>query len=101
MYGLMENQPYAERMQMQMIREIEAARPKYVVYVNVPTSWKIGKYSIQSVLGWADGYVGNLYEQVGVIDIIDAATTRYLWDDKVAGYTPVSQAFVIVFKRKG
>ena len=101
MYGLMENQPYAERMQMQMIREIEAARPKYVVYVNVPTSWKVRKASIRSVFGWADGYVQDLYERVGVIDIIDADTTRYLWDDKAAGYIPLSGAFVTVYKRKG
>jgi len=100
MYGLMENQPYAGRMQMQMIREIEAARPKFVVYVNVPTSWKVRKTSITSVFSWADSYVQNLYEQVGVIDILDATTTRYLWDDRVTGYTPLSRAFVSVYKRK-
>jgi hypothetical protein len=101
MYGLMEGQPYAERMQKQMIREIEAARPMYVVFVNVPTSWMVRKSSVKSVLNWANGYVGNLYEQVGVIDIISPSTTRYLWDDKSAGYTPVSPYYVGVFKRKG
>jgi hypothetical protein len=97
----MEGQPYAERMQKQMIREIEAARPMYVVFVNVPTSWMVRKSSVKSVLNWANGYVGNLYEQVGVIDIISPSTTRYLWDDKSAGYTPVSPYYVGVFKRKG
>jgi len=35
MYPLMENQPYAAEMQRRMIDEIEAARPRFVVLVNV------------------------------------------------------------------
>lgn len=100
MYGLMENHPYAERMQMQMIREIEAARPGYVVVVNVAASWMIQSSSIKSVLEWGERYVENLYDPVGVIDIIDPETTYYLWGDKAAGYTPVAGTFVTVFKRK-
>ena len=100
MYGLMEDQPYAEQMQKRMISEIEAARPKYVVVVNVDTSWVIRKSSIKSVFVWGDRFVRDLYDQVGVIDIIDTETTRYLWGDAVAGYTPVSQYFVMVYKRK-
>ena len=33
MYPLMEPQPYALRMQEEMIREIEASRPAYLVFV--------------------------------------------------------------------
>jgi len=100
MYGLMEDQPFAERMQTQMIREIEAARPKYFVVVNVDTSWVIRKSSIKSVFKWGDRFVKDLYDPVGVIDIIDTETTRYLWGESARGYTPVSQYFVTVFKRK-
>jgi hypothetical protein len=101
MYGLMENQPYAGRMQMQMIREIEAAQPKYVVVVNVYESWVVQNSSIKSVLDWAEQYVRNQYDQVGVIEITDLKTTHYLWGDKAAGYTPVSGAYVTAYKRKG
>ena len=38
-YGLMEEQPYAGEMQRQMIGEIEAAQPEYVVLVNVAASF--------------------------------------------------------------
>jgi hypothetical protein len=100
MYGLMENQPYAGRMQTQMISEIEAAHPKYVVVVNVATSWMVQKSSIRSVLYWGERYVTNLYDLVGMIDIIDPVSTRYIWGDKAVGYTPVSETFITVFKRK-
>src|SRR5207245_4663986 len=39
MYGLMESQPYAARMQQTAIKEIEASAAKYLVYVDVPFSW--------------------------------------------------------------
>ena len=100
MYGLMDDHPYAERMQMQMIREIETARPKFVVAVNVDTSWMVRPTSSQKFLDWGENYVRNFYDLVGVIDIIDADTTRYMWDDKASGYRHVSNRFLTVFKRR-
>jgi len=100
MFGLMEKQPYAELMQSQMIREIEAARPKYVVVVNVNFSWFVQKSSIRSVFYWEESYVRKWYDLVGVIDIIDPKTTLYLWGNEATNYVPVSKCFVTVFKRK-
>ena len=99
-YALMENQPYAERMQKQMIHEIEEARPKYVVFVKVDASWMVLKSSNMSVIKWGVNYVKNLYDQVGVVDIIDSDTTHCVWDNKAAEYTPISNSFITVFKRK-
>ena len=39
MYPLVEKQPYARQFQKQMIAEVEAAHPKYVVFVNLKASW--------------------------------------------------------------
>lgn len=100
MYGMMENHPFTERMQAQMIGDIEAARPKYIVAVNVDASWLVRQSSLRTVLIWGEQYLQRLYDPVGVMDIIDADTTRYLWDDKAVGYTPRSSSFVTVFKRK-
>lgn len=100
MYGLMEIQPHAEQMQMEMIREIEAARPKYVVVVNVQASWLIRRSSPRLLMNWERKYVKEQYDLVGVIDIVDFDTTRYLWDEKAAGYDPVSVTYLTVFKRK-
>ncbi|MBK5276306.1 MAG: glycosyltransferase family 39 protein [Desulfuromonadales bacterium] len=99
MYGLMENQPNAERMQMQMIREIEAARPTYIVFVNVPSSWLVRTSSIKAIFNWGGLYIDNLYDPVGVIDI-GTYSTRYIWDNEAVGYTPISESIVKIFKRK-
>lgn len=100
MYGLMENQPYAEKMQMEMISEIGAAHPKYIVDVNVAKSWLATPSSPRLILEWKDSYLHKYYLQVGVVDIVDSETTRYLWDDAATGYSPVSGAYVRVYKRK-
>ena len=100
MYGLMENQPYAERMQLQMIREIETTRPKYAVIVNVSASWLVTPASRKTVLVWGEQYVKDRYDLVGVIDIIGPETTRYVWGKEAKSYNPVSESYVTVFARK-
>jgi hypothetical protein len=101
MYNLMENQPHAERMQLDMIREIETARPKYVVMTNVQASWLIRPSSPRILMNWERNYVNELYDLVGVVDIINFDTTRYLWDERATGYTPISDNYLTVYKRKG
>jgi hypothetical protein len=51
-----ENQPYAARMQDEMIHDIETVKPEYVVTVNFPSSWIYlpGHCRIADVLGPAD-----------------------------------------------
>lgn len=100
MYGLMENQPYAETMQRQMIREVEANRPRYIVEVNVAKSWLTTPSSPRLILEWKNAYLHKYYLQVGVVDIVDSETTRYLWDGAAMGYSPVSGAYVRVYNRK-
>jgi hypothetical protein len=100
MYGLMDNQPYAERMQLEMIREIEMTQPKYVVISHVQTSWMIQPTSLPILFNWKNYYVGTQYDLVGVVDILSYFITCYLWEDKIKGYTPLSEDYLTVFKRK-
>ena len=100
MYGLMENQPYAERMQLQMIREIEAARPKYLVVINVNTSWLVTSASKRTVLDWMEKYGRDLYDLEGIIDIISSEATLYLWGKDARAYQPASDSYITVFVRK-
>jgi 4-amino-4-deoxy-L-arabinose transferase-like glycosyltransferase len=56
MYGLMEPQPYALRMQQELIRDLEATRPAYIVDVDVPTSWLMRDNSPTRIINWWDSY---------------------------------------------
>ncbi len=63
-YGLMEAQPYARQMQDQMIREIETARPEYVVYVASPLSWLRERESDPHIFTWAKRYLDEEYQRI-------------------------------------
>ncbi len=99
MYGLMENQPFADAMQAEMIGQIEKTRPKYIVMVNTPASWLESEGSSDLIFRWAARYLDVKYDPVGIIDILTLTKTVYLWDSQVAGYRPESVSSVVVYKR--
>jgi hypothetical protein len=99
-YSLMESHPDVHRMQQEMIREIEAAKPEYLVIVNVPTSWMMNRNSDPSILDWANRYAKTYFRPVGLIDILYDAPTSYKWGDQIAGARPRSNCHLWVFQRK-
>ncbi len=56
MYGLMEPQPYALRMQEELIRDLETRQPQYIVDVDVSTSWLMRENSATRILDWWEAY---------------------------------------------
>jgi 4-amino-4-deoxy-L-arabinose transferase-like glycosyltransferase len=99
MYSLMEYQPYASRMQRQMIDEIEAARPRFVVLVNASASWNVRPQSDRAVFEWWARYATD-FDRVGFVDIVSDRLTTYAWGADAAAYVPKSLVWVAVFERK-
>ena len=99
-YALMEPQPYAKTMQEEMIREIESAHPRYLVFCKIDGSWSMRRESDQGIVRWGHRYVRACYDPVGVVDIFSAAETRIVWGDGVLGYKAVSPNLVYTFRRK-
>jgi hypothetical protein len=56
MYGLMEPQPYALRMQEELVHDLESRRPQFIVDVDVSTSWLRRENSSTRILDWWDAY---------------------------------------------
>jgi len=100
MYGLMENQPYARDMQREAIREIEAAAPRFVAFVNVPQSWLARPGSDTSILTWSRGYLTEHYAVAGVADIQSDESTVYAWGEDALRYEPRSRYVIYLFKKK-
>lgn len=98
-YPLMEAQPLALRMQNEMIGEIEAARPEYVVIVNVV--WIRDEDSPGRIFDWWDSYRSR-YQRVGVADMISEERTEYRWDAAAApeAYAPESELYLAVYRRR-
>src|SRR5437867_6311967 len=99
-YGLMEIHGYSLRMQKEMIGEIEAALPKFVVVVAIATSWLVRANSERFIFGWIGNYLGRNYSLVGVADIISPDVTVYRWDDDARDYKVQSEARVLIYERK-
>jgi hypothetical protein len=99
MYDLMGNQPYASKMQREFIRDIETARPEYLVLVNNPSSWTTWPESDRTIFVWSRQYPAQFYQVVGV-----AATypshTEYLWGKDAASAVVKTSSAVYVLKRK-
>jgi hypothetical protein len=62
MYSLTEPQPFARKMQEDMIHEIESAHPAYVVLVNEPRSWLRQPSSEPLVFGWSKQFLHEGYQ---------------------------------------
>ena len=100
-YPMMEPQPYAKTMQQEMIREIEASHPLYLVFSWIDLSWLARKESDQGLIDWGRRYVRQCYDPVGVADIVSETETRYVWGaDNVRTYVASSSNLVYTFRRK-
>jgi hypothetical protein len=99
-YDIMTNQPYAFQMQQEMIREIEYAQPRYLIFVNVQSSWVVLPNSEKLIFKWADAYIQKHYKIVGIVDLVSGDRTDYYWDAGAQNVIPHSPSYVKVFKRQ-
>ncbi len=79
-YPLMEPQPYAARMQREMISQIEVNKPKYIVSMNFYDSWLVQKNSGKLIFDWSKRYIHSHYRQVGLVETFSLDQTLYHWD---------------------
>lgn len=98
MFPLMENHPYAARMQRDLVRQLESARPKYIVFAASRNSWMTTEESKTIVLDWVEYEAPKRYVPVGQIDVMSPWLTEYRWDREAAGRVPESPISVTVFK---
>ena len=78
-YPLMEAQPYALVMQREMAREIESARPEYLIDVPYQLSWLRQPGSSHFLDDWFRNYAGKFYERVGTAGFSRDGTLTSLW----------------------
>jgi hypothetical protein len=99
MYPLTERHALAARMQDEMIAEIEAAHPAFVVLVEARSSWVATLHPDMRMATWARAFVSSCYERVGVVDIHADRPATILWDSASAAYEPQSSSRVLVYRR--
>ncbi|MFZ2448143.1 MAG: glycosyltransferase family 39 protein [Syntrophobacteraceae bacterium] len=100
MYGLMESQPFARRMQEELIAQVERSEPPFLVLVQVPTSWLQQPDSEKKVFFWLRDYLNDYYRPVLVAEIY-SGRTLWLLDKEAESISPRSgSSRIIVFKRR-
>jgi len=99
-YALMESQPYALKMQGEMIREIESGKPEFLVCVFYEFSWGIRPDSDLTILRWFDQYAREFYDRVGIVDTRSTGETIYLWGDEARNYHGSVEQYLTVYKRR-
>ena len=89
-YSLVADQAYWPAMQKQMMQEVEANRPAYVVLVNLWGSWNARTGSPQAVAvgAWMEQYIANGFEEARMVELAEPGS-RY------------SSREIRIFKRKG
>ena len=100
-YELMEPQRFAGRMQREIMREVEAARPKYLVVVAVATSWLRWPNSETEIFEWIDRYTAENFRLDGLVNIVSRERTDYYLPLSVdPGSIQLSPFYVLVFEPK-
>jgi hypothetical protein len=98
-YGLMETQKYASQMQQEMIREIERARPKFLISVVMPDSWLQRPQSEQLIFTWANEYAAQNYTVAGFVNMVAPDKTDYYFGS-VPQSVPQLGKYILIYQRK-
>ncbi|HWX15275.1 MAG TPA: glycosyltransferase family 39 protein [Chthoniobacterales bacterium] len=98
-YGLMEPQKYAGQMQCEMIREIEVARPKYLIIIAMEDSWTRWHDSKLEIFNWATKYSAQNYTAVGFVNIVGADHTDYFFGNIPASVMYLKD-YILIYERK-
>lgn len=98
-YPLMEPQPFAARMQQEMIREIENSRPAYVVFVGLESSWLMVPESNRAFFDWFKEYSTSELKPAGLVDIVSLTHTDYYFPYDGAPESD-SRFRIFVYERK-
>jgi hypothetical protein len=96
----MDRNEYTLDFQAGMAQDVETAEPQWVVYVNIQGSWIEKPESVKRIFEWSREYVETFYERAGIIDMPEDGKTIYRWDEQAKGYSPASDHWIGVYKRK-
>lgn len=98
-YPLVENQPYNEVMQEQMISEIEKNKPAYILFCNTDYSWLSQAGTPKTIFKWGDKYTHEHYTPVGFADFIFKKGWRIYWGNDIINRVEQPESSLIILKR--
>jgi hypothetical protein len=98
--ALVNNVPKHKAWQSEFISDVEKAKPRYFIFYNHPISLLVQQGADTYVFDWANKYINEHYQLVGLVDMIDGPRSLYKWNQEALTYKPTSQYFIYIFERK-
>jgi len=97
-YPLMEPQPFARTMQQDMAREIESARPEFIVNVPYAASWIGESYSKACLTDWFATYPASNYQKVAIVGYGADGVLVSLWNP--TNPPAMGSEYITIFQRR-
>ncbi len=97
MYPMLEEQPYALTMQQDMVRQIEAARPKLMLYFNVRPSLAERRPAQEYIFDWFKSYVETHYRLIARLEYTPGAQSLVFLTDPDSLTAPPQQVYWVTF----
>ena len=82
MYPLTDEHSYGRVLQAEMIKELENSQPKYILFVNIYSSWMWHKKSSRLLKVWSEDYLEKKYKLCGVVSISSGEKPIYYFNDQ-------------------
>jgi hypothetical protein len=100
MYDLVFDHKYTDRLQKEMMHEVEQHHPKFILFVSCPYSWLAQSSKTDTIFHWFNRYaVANKYMPVGVVEYHFPDPSLYAWDNDALTFQRNSDQFMMLLKR--
>lgn len=101
MYPLMEEQPYAQQMQEEMLRQIAESKPRYIILVDDLSSWLAVSKSGALYRERLGAIVMGRYELDGALAVQRERESYGVFGSRAAQFIPDTPSRILVYKLKG
>ncbi len=90
-----------ERMEAEMIREIDSVGPAMIVLMNQPFSWGALPGDDWSIIRWAKEYLARHYVLAGTVTPDSPQSSKFRWEEEARGDTGALRAPMMIYRRAG
>lgn len=98
--ALVNNTAYHKEWQREFTADVEKAKPKFVVFFNHPFSLLVQPNTDNYIFEWANKYINEGYQLIGLVDMIDGQQSSYIWKEALNNYKPISKNLIYIYERK-
>lgn len=100
MYPLMEEQPYALRMQEEMLQQISQNRPACLILVDDLSSWLSVSKDGEKFRERLGDFMKKSYELTGVASVSRDNSSFYVFGERAVQFIPNSASRILIYKLK-